>query len=144
MTLEAIAKSVESRKGYRHTEDTKRKIRKGNTGKIRSQETKERISESTKGFKWYNNGVESAQARSHLGEGWVEGRLISWDMPRNKGMKWYHKNGERRMFGEDPGDGWILGMLRSKGKRYYNNGSEHVLAFECPDKSWVLGRLKRK
>jgi hypothetical protein len=143
-TLEAIAKSVENRKGYRHTEDTKRKIRKGNTGKTRSQEVKNRISETVKGFKWYNNGKESIQARFNPGGEWIEGRISNWDSPRNSGMKWYHRNGERRMFYEDPGDGWILGRPRSKGKRYYNNGSQHVLAFECPGTEWVLGRLKRK
>jgi len=144
ITPEAIAKRVESRKGYQHTEDTKRKIRKSNTGKILSQETKERISESIKGFKWYNNDVESTQARSHPGEGWVEGRLLYWDSPRNKGMKWYHREGERRMFAEDPGNEWVPGRPTCKGKRYYNNGSEHVLAFKCPGEGWVLGRLKRK
>jgi hypothetical protein len=144
ITPEAIVKSVENRKGYRHTKETKRKIGKGNTGKTRPQEVRNRISETVKGFKWYNNGKESIQARFNPGGEWIEGRILNWNSPRNSGMKWYHRNGERRMFNEDPGDGWILGRPRSKGKRYYNNGSEHVLTLECPGEGWVLGRLKRK
>ena len=87
--------------------------------------------------------MESAQARSHPGEGWVEGRLLGWDTPRNKGMKWYHRDGERRMFSEDPGDGWIPGMPKPKGKKYYNNGIDHVLAYESPGEGWVPGRLRK-
>jgi len=143
ITPEAIAKRVENRRGYRHTEETKQKIGKGNTGKTRSQSMREQISKSVRGFKWYNNGVESAQGHSHPGEGWVEGRLLGWDTPRNKGMKWYHRNGERSMFSEDPGDGWILGMLRPRGKKYYNNGIDHVLAYESPGDGWVPGRLRK-
>lgn len=143
ITLETITKIVESRKGYRHSSETIEKIRKGNKGKKRSEELRERIAESIRGFKWYNNGVESVQAHSHPGIDWMEGRIMDWKSPRNAGMKWYHKNGERRMSLENPGDGWIPGTM-SKGKRYYNNGSDHVLAFECPGEGWVLGRLKRK
>jgi hypothetical protein len=141
---ESIAKGVESRKGYRHSEDTKEKIRKGNKGKVRSQEQKNALSEKIRGYSWYNNGKTSIQSRTHPGKGWVEGRLINWDTPRNRGMKWYHRGTEQKMFSEDPGDGWTPGMLpKSTGKSYYNNGFEHVLAFTSPGEGWVPGRLKR-
>lgn len=143
ITLEAIAKRVESRRGYRHSEETKRKIGEGNKGKKRSEELKDKIAESVKGFKWYNNGTESLQARFHPGEGWSEGRILDWKSPRNKGMRWYHKDGKNKMFREDPGNGWVLGKLTESGKRYYNDGTKHVLARECPGEGWVLGRLKK-
>lgn len=144
ITPEAIAKGVESRKGYRHSEETIQKIRNSHEGKEVTQETRDKIAASVQGFKWYNNGVENIQARSHPGEGWEEGRILDWESPRNKGMQWYYKNEERRMFREDPGDNWVKGRPRSKGKRYYNNGTEHVLACECPGEGWVLGRLKKR
>lgn len=141
---EAIAKGVESRKGYQHSDETRAKISESHKNKVIPQGQREKISNSVKGFKWYSNGEENVQARSHPGEGWVEGRVVGWETPRNSGMRWYHKDGERKMFREDPGDGWIPGMLRVKGKKYYNNGTDHVLAFECPGEGWVLGRLTKK
>ena len=144
ITLEATEKRIESRKGYRHSEETKQKIGSGNKGKKRPQEIRDKIAETTKGFKWYNNGKENVQAREHPGESWEEGRILTWETPRNKGMKWYHREGERKMFREDPGNGWEQGMPRIKGKRYYNNGIDHVLASECPGDGWAPGRLSRK
>jgi hypothetical protein len=141
---ETIAKRVQSRKGYRHSDETKTKIAKSNTGRPKTLEEIQKISDSVKGFKWFNNGVENIQARSHPGEGWREGRILSWDSPKTKGMRWYHRGEECRMFLKNPGEGWMLGRPRAKGKKYYNNGTDHVLAYECPGEGWVLGRLSRK
>lgn len=150
VTPEAIAKGVESRKGYRHSAQTKRKISEGQVGKEIPEEVRSKIAESVKGFKWYNNGAESVQARSHPGEGWTEGRIISWKTPRNDGMKWYHKEGKRKMFAEDPGDGWILGRPKvsrknnptNGGKSWYNNGEVNRMFVDPPD-GWIPGRLKK-
>lgn len=144
VTPEAIAKMVASKKGYRHTEETKKRISESNKGKERPPELRKRISDSIKGFSWYNNGVENIQSRCHPGQGWIEGRVLSWESPRSKGMKWYNKEGVNKMFQEDPGDGWIPGRLVAKGKKYYNNGTDHVLAYECPGEGWVLGRLTKR
>ena len=144
ISLEDIAKGVESRRGYRHSKDTIQKISNSQKGKEVTPETRNKISLSVQGYKWYNNGNNNIQSRSHPGEGWIEGRILNWETPRNKGMHWYHKGSEQRMFKEDPGNGWVKGIIRPKGKKYYNNGTEHVLAYECPGEGWILGRLKRK
>ena len=142
-TQDSINKGVESRRGYRHSAETIEKIRESNTGKRHTDSSKAKIAQSVSGFKWFNNGVQSIQSHSHPGEGWIEGRLLEWETPRNRGMKWYHKDGRNKMFKEDPGEGWKVGRLCSKGKKYYNNGTDHVLAHECPGEGWVLGRLKK-
>jgi len=144
ISAETISKRVASRKGYKHSEETRRKIGEGNKNKVRTQDEKEKIAGSVKGFKWYNNGEKNVQARIHPGEGWSEGRILDWAKPSNLGMRWYHKDGQLRMFKEDPGDGWTLGRPRAGGKRYYNNGTDHVLTQECPGEGWVLGRLSKK
>lgn len=46
-------------KGHHHSEETKEKIRLGNIGKKRSEETKKKMSESQKGRSWYNDGIEN-------------------------------------------------------------------------------------
>jgi len=134
----------EGTSGRKLSEETKQKMSASALGIRCPEEAKKKISEAVSGFKWYHNGEQSIQAREHPGEGWVEGRIISWELPRNTGMKWYHKDGVRKMFTEDPGDGWELGMPKPKGKRYYNNGSEHVLAYEPPAEYWVPGRLRKR
>jgi hypothetical protein len=125
------------------SEKTKRKMSVSATGLPTTDETRRKISESIKGFKWYNDGTNSIQSFDHPGEGWKEGRICGWESPRTKGMKWYHKNGVRKMFKEHPGEDWVPGRPVPKGKRYYNNGIEHVLTYEPPDNSWTPGRLRK-
>jgi hypothetical protein len=130
--------------GHKHSENAKLKIRFSNKGKLKTKEHRDKLAISARGFKWFNNGSKNMQAREHPGVGWVKGRVLDWDSPRNSGMKWYHCDGRQKMFKECPGDGGVLGRVRPKGKKYYNNGTEHVLTFECPGDGWILGRLKRK
>jgi hypothetical protein len=150
ITPEAIAKRTESRKGYRHSEETKQKMSESNKGKKVPQEVRDKIAESVAGFSWYNNGEENIQAREHPGEGWAEGRIISWDTPRNKGMRWYYRGEERKMFKENPGEGWMPGLTgrdhsnnpTNKGKKWYNNGQQNRM-FVDPPEGWLPGMIRK-
>ena len=141
--LRNLTNGGEGISGYIHKDETKQKIGKGNELKTRDSATREKIADSVRGFKWYTNGEENIQSRSHPGKGWEEGRVCAWVSPTSSGMRWYHKGGVRKMFASDPGDGWILGMPRPKGKKYYNDGVNHVLAYSPPDENWIVGRLRK-
>ena len=49
-------------------------IRKLNTGKIVSDETRRKMSEVMIGKKWWNNGIKTKMSYECPGEGWVQGR----------------------------------------------------------------------
>jgi len=76
----------------------------GVSGKIYSQEEKEKIRKTVLGKKWWNNGKENSHSVECPGIGWVLGRIITWDEEeRIKNMKisnsknlykFIHKNGE--------------------------------------------------
>jgi hypothetical protein len=137
--------------GYKHSEQTKQKIGVSNSVKKRSAELRERISKSVRGFKWYNNGEVSIQARLHPGAGWEEGRIINWATPKNAGMRWYYKGNERKMASTSPGEGWTLGLKNRStennhtngGKKWYNNGEINRM-FATPPEGWSLGMIRRK
>jgi hypothetical protein len=137
--------------GYKHTDESKRQIGISNSKYSHSASTKDKISKSVSGFRWYNNGVKSIQCKNHPGEGWATGRIIEWDTPRSKGMKWYHRDGIRKMFSEDPGDGWVRGLTgrdmgnnsTNKGKKWYNDGKQNKM-FVSPPEGWSPGMIRRK
>lgn len=76
----------------------------GSSGKIYSQEERDRIRNDVLGRKWWNNGIENSQSKECPGDGWVIGRIITWDeKERLKNMqigaakiiyKLTHKTGE--------------------------------------------------
>lgn len=51
----------------------------GSSGKVYSQEEKEKIRKDVLGRKWWNNGIENSQAKECPGDDWVIGRIITWD-----------------------------------------------------------------
>lgn len=136
--------------GLRHSSESKRKIGKKNSEKVRSKKVRDKIAESVKGFFWYNNGLVNIQSKTNPGEGWTKGRILSWDSPRATGMRWYHRGGEGKMFVEDPGDGWVLGRPKvsrvnnptNKGKKWYNDGTTNRM-FVDPPEGWTPGMIRR-
>jgi hypothetical protein len=76
----------------------------GSSGKIYSNEEKNRIRNNVLGRKWWNNGIENSQSKKCPGDGWIIGRIITWDeKERLKNMKigvskivykFTHENGE--------------------------------------------------
>lgn len=148
--LRNLTNGGEGISGYRHTATSKRKIGASNAAKVRTEEVKNKISNAVKGYKWYNNGKENIQSRVAPGEGWVEGRMITWGTPRNKGLQWYHKDGVRKMFAQDPGNGWIKGLTgrdkttnpTNRGKKWYNNGDRNQM-FATPPEGWTPGMIRR-
>lgn len=138
--------------GFKHRQESKDKIRAKHLKKTLTKEARAKISESIKGFKWYNNGEQSIQAFEHPGEGWIEGRIATWVSPTTFGLKWYSKDGVSKLFGEDPGEGWVLGRANgtprghrtNTGKKWYNNGVVNQMFEAAPDDSWVPGMMKRK
>jgi hypothetical protein len=137
--------------GLRHTASTKEKIGEANTGKTRTEITRKKLSELTKGFKWYTDGEISIQSRSHPGEGWTEGRNANWESHTTRGMSYYNRDGVNALFKVDPGDGWVRGRAIKKyenttnrGKSWYNNGVSNRMFVSPPDDSWTPGMMRRK
>ena len=132
------------------SEETKRKMSQSSLGNSPSPETRDKIAESVKGFNWYNDGITNIQCKTDPGVGWVKGRVLRWETPRNSGMKWFNKDGKNKMFNEDPGEGWKSGMLpkskinnqTNKGKKWFNDGTTNRMFTEAPE-GWGLGMLRK-
>lgn len=82
-----------------------------------NNETKQKLSDIFKEYKWFNNGIENVR-RKECPEGYVEGR-INFN---------YDKEKRSRNF---------------TGMKYWNNGIINKRARECPE-GFVAGRLKKK
>ena len=60
--------------GYKHSEETKNKMRESHKGKHHSEEHKKKLAESQKGKHWYNNGKINTMAKE-CPPGFVPGQL---------------------------------------------------------------------
>ena len=94
-------------KGKILSEETRRKISESHKGKILSEETKRKLSEANKGNTYHKGKKHSEETRRKISES-------------NKGH---------------------LPTKGSKGMHWYNNGIVNNLADECPN-GFVKGRLK--
>lgn len=86
--------------------------------------------DTTKGTKWYNNGIISVMKRE-CPPGFVEGRLSS----NIKGYKWY-TNGDKTTRAASAPVGFVEGSPL-KGLSCYTNGIETIRAIECPEGWWI-------
>lgn len=94
-------------KGKILSEETRRKISESHKGKILSEETKRKLSEANKGNTYHKGKKHSEETRIKISEA-------------NKGH---------------------LPTKGSKGMHWYNNGIVNSFAYECPN-GFVKGRLK--
>jgi hypothetical protein len=88
--------------------ETRRKMSELSKERTHSEETKEKIKKIVLGKKWWNNGKENSHSKECPGNGWVLGRIITWDeekriktgktsikMRNSKNLyKFTYKNGE--------------------------------------------------
>lgn len=51
----------------------------GSSGKVYSKEERDRIRKDVLGRKWWNNGIENLHSKECPGDGWVLGRIITWN-----------------------------------------------------------------
>lgn len=76
---EHIAKKVASRKGYRHSADTRQRISDGQRHRTMADAAKRHLSQMHQGKKWFNDGISSRQFfPEEVPEGWALGRLHRW------------------------------------------------------------------
>ena len=68
----------------------------GSSGKIYSQEERDKIRLDVLGRKWWNNGVENTLSKKCPGEGWFLGRLITWD--ENERLNNMKKSSSKTMY----------------------------------------------
>lgn len=109
-----------------------------NKGKKMSEEWKlKHPSSTTKGYKWYNNGIIQIFSKENPGENFTLGKL-------KKESK--HKQNKTVLYSQE----WrnkVSQSLRDKkpnnGKKWWNNGFKEVFQFECPE-GFTKGRLKHR
>ncbi len=98
----------------------------GSSGVVRSEETRIKYSEATKGKKWWNDGCGNhIRSKECPGEGWVLG--VSDEQKRKVSTSVKGKNNH------------------SYRKKWWNDGcGNHIRSKECPGEGWVAGQGKRK
>lgn len=134
-------KISESNKKVVHTKDWNEKVKSSfrefmnenghtaNYGKKFTDEHSNKISNSRKGYKWFNNGKKSVQAKE-CPNGFASG-LCETDKAKRIGHTPWNKG--------RPG----TKTKGSTGMHWYTNGVENKLRYECPT-GYVLGRITKK
>ena len=114
--------------GKKHTEATKEKLRKINTGKKISKESREKMSLSHTGHKFSKEHNERI-SKARKGKCWIseDGKKRIGIASRNRICSDTTKK--------------LLSSQR-KGRHWYNNGAIETFTYSCPD-GFSCGRLKR-
>jgi group I intron endonuclease len=104
------------------SEESKQKMSESSKGKIATDKTKNKMSDKRKGRIHINNGAKETTIflKDGIPIGWVRGRL--YKLPTGKGEYWY-TNGieDKRCKLENAPEGWIRG--KTKGKRFGKENS---------------------
>ena len=131
LSRETVNKMIESRKGYTHSDETKRKISKalkeafksrdqyGNKnpfyGKTHSNETKEVIRQKIRNRVFVNNGEVSKEICKEDLENYLQNGFTLGRLPNKTGKRlWINKEGNTKLISENCvseflADGWKLG-----------------------------------
>ena len=138
---EEVEKIRKSNTGKQHTEETKNKLREIKTGvPVHSEEEKEKrrlrwkknnpnaLGNSVRDKKVWNNGSTNCYSETCPGYGWVPGRLGDGGF---KGKS--HSETQCRKFSED----------RKKRRHWVNKEGKTKFQETCPGEGWIPGRKWR-
>jgi molecular chaperone DnaK (HSP70) len=123
--------------GKSPSEETRRKISESSKGRILSEETKRKISESNKG-KIFSEEHKRKLSESH------KGQMVSKETRRKISET---QSGEKHyLYGKSlPKETKRKMSEANKNKRWWNDGCGNTkFAEECPGEGWVLGRGRIK
>jgi hypothetical protein len=138
---EEVEKIRKSNTGKRHTEETKKKLKKVKTGvPVHSKEEKEKrrlrweknnpnaSGDSVRGKKAWNDGSTNRYSEICPGEEWILGKLGEGGF---KGKS--HSDAQCRKFSED----------RKKRRHWVNKENKTKFQETCPGEGWIPGRKWR-
>ena len=139
----------EYRKGKKHSEETKKKMRevkKGEKnpfyGKHHTEESKNKLREAQKGNKYALGCKRSEETRRRMAE-------VAKGNANVKGTHWYN-NGKINIMSKECPPGFTPGRMaevakgntNTKGMHWYNNGKINTMSKECPP-GFVPGKIKK-
>jgi len=111
-------------------------MREHNVGRVHTEETKRKISESTKGIRTH---VHTEETKRKIGEA-HKGKVVSEETKRKMSEAKKGKvisEGHRRKLSET-----MKG--RNKGTLWWNNGVKAIRSKEHPGEGWIRGRLPNR
>jgi len=103
----------DGKSGWKHTEETKGKIAKSNTGKKRSVEQRKLLSEAHKGqIPWISGKKHTPETREKMKQSHLGNSISNHNTHKNS--KWWNNGQINKRSLECPGDEWKLGRLKLK------------------------------
>ena len=129
---------------YKHTEETKIKIRESSIGKKMSKDSIEKTRNANIGRK-HSEDMKEKNRQSHLGKRATEETKNKMKEAR-KNKKWWTDGKVNKLSIECPGKNWKRGVTNYKstnGYKWWNDGHIDKYMIECPGQNWKRGRVKK-